>query len=186
MPIDGDDGGEEEDGPQGIQHPPGWTGPKEQSGQKVRPFSSRLCPLGEHSDNHGHLKRATPRPSEAAWVSKARGWKGPLLLLGTQPCSCVTLISISTYCVPRPVPVSIEETEAGPAALFGSACGHTVEWQQRGMWEKHGFWSYCLGSIPRWLCTLEQVAEKPRASVSSSVHWWQQLFFFDQVVVWVK
>lgn len=79
MPIDDDDE-EEEDGPQGIQHPPGWIGPREQSGQKVRPFSSRLCPPVEHSDNRGHLERATPKPPEAAWVSKARGWKGPGLL----------------------------------------------------------------------------------------------------------
>lgn len=43
MPIDDDDK-EEEGGPQGIQHPPGWVGPKEQSGQKGRPFPSRLCP----------------------------------------------------------------------------------------------------------------------------------------------
>lgn len=34
---------------------------------------------------------------------------------------------MSTYYVLRPGPVPTEETEAGPAAVFGSACGVAAE-----------------------------------------------------------
>lgn len=61
------------------------------------PSPSRLCPLLEHSDNHGPVERAIPSLSEAFQIPRARDWKGcgfyPGVQSGVQSCSYVSSIA---------------------------------------------------------------------------------------------
>ena len=151
-----DDDNDDDDGSQGIQHPPGWIGPKQPSEQKVAPFTSRRCPLLEHSDNPGHLERAIPSLSEAFQNPRVRDGKGlgsPLLIPATQSCPSVGLIAQGFH--KHLLCASLHRADgswAGCRPLHGSLWPHYGVAAECSAGEIQILESDCQDSHSYWLC----------------------------------